>query len=172
MSVPYQRISSATSSDIQFYDPAAERRAASLDVEWDQYFTVGSQSILYQLEFSWYPKYVEVAVGAWYYKNNASGRLISAFDPTKLILDNQILVQLDCYKAVEIFYSTLVTDVSNINEVDAENYKFARDRYQKTWDEAVQLSNFYDLYGDGVITKLEENYNQDISYYTNNQRYF
>ena len=51
MSVPYQRISSATVEDIQFYDPAAERRAAALGVDWAPYFKVGSQEWLYKLEF-------------------------------------------------------------------------------------------------------------------------
>ena len=34
MSVPYQRISNATVEDIMFYDPAAERRASALNVDW------------------------------------------------------------------------------------------------------------------------------------------
>lgn len=172
MSVPYQRISNATATDITFYDPAAERRAAGLQADWDDYFRIGSQEILYALEFSWWPKYVEVAIGAWYFKNNEQGQLISAFDPTKLVLSDQTLRQLDCFKAVEIFYSTLVTDISNVNEVDAENYKFARKRYDDTWEKAVQLSNFYDLFSDGQITKLEENYQQDLEFFTNDRRYF
>ena len=36
MSVPYQRISNATVEDIAFYDPAAERRAAALNIDWAQ----------------------------------------------------------------------------------------------------------------------------------------
>lgn len=174
MSVPYQRISNATATDIIFYDPAAERRADSLAVNWDDYFRVGSQDILYMLEFSWWPKYVEIAFGAWYFKNNAQGELISAFDPTKLVLDDQTLKQLDVFKAVELFYASLVTDVSNVNEVDMTNYKFARNRFEDTWEKAVQLSNFYNLFGDDddVITKLEENYQQDYEYFTNDRRYF
>jgi hypothetical protein len=172
MSVQYQRISTASIADIIFYDPAAERRADSLDVKWDEYFQVASQDILYELEFSWYPKYVETAVGAWYYKNNSNGKLISAFDPTKLITSSQTLIQLDTFKAIELFYQSLVTDISNINEVDLANYKFSKKRYSDTWVKAVQLSNFYDLNLDGEITKLEENYLQDTAYMTGTRRFF
>jgi hypothetical protein len=41
MSVPFQRISNATVADIIFYDPAAERRAAQMQIDWDTYFNVG-----------------------------------------------------------------------------------------------------------------------------------
>lgn len=172
MSVPYQRVSNATIKDIQFYDPSAERRAASLDVGWDRYFHIGSQEILYQLEFGWWPLYVQQTVGAYYYKNNSAGRLISAFNPSLLMKDDQTLIRLDTFRAVLEFYSTLVTDVSNMNEVDLNNYKYSQERYQREWDKALQLSNFYDLYQDGVITKLEENFNADAEFFTGDKRYF
>lgn len=172
MSVPYTRISNATSDDITFYDPAAERRAASMDVAWDDYFKIGSQEILYSLEFGWYPKYVENTVGAWYFKNDANGRMISAFDTSKLLKDDQTLIRLDVFKAVEQFYSTLVTDVSNVNEVDEKNWKHAKARYEAEWQKAVQLSNFYDLRTDGVIDKFEENMKADADYFNGDRRYF
>lgn len=172
MSVPYQRISEATVNDIIFYDPAAERRCASLGGDWDDYFHVGSQEILYQLEFGWWPKYVENTWGAWYFKNNAQGQVISAFDPSKLVKDDQTLIRLDVFKAVEEFYRTLVTDVSNINEVDRTNYDFAKQRYAIEYEKATQLSNFYDLFNDGTITKLEENYQADVDFFQGDRRYF
>lgn len=172
MSVPFQRISNATANDVQFYDPAAEKRAASLGVNWDDYFHVGSQEILYQLEFGWWPKYVENTWGAWYFKNNAEGKVISAFNPSKLMKDDQTLIRLDVFKAVEEFYRTLVTDVSNINEVDKINWDHAKMRYAQEYEKATQLSNFYDLYGDGIITKLEENYQADVDYFQGDRRYF
>jgi hypothetical protein len=172
MSIAYTRVSTASSTDIVFYDPAAERRAESLDVSWDDYFKVASQEVLYMLEFSWYPKYVEQTIGAWYFKNNSKGNMISAFDHEKLMKSNQLLVQLDTYKAIELFYQSLVTDISNVNEVDLANYKFARKRFADTWEKAVQLSNFYDINLDGEVTKLEENYLQDLQYLTGDRRYF
>ncbi len=172
MSVPYQRISDATTADIEFYDPAAERRAATLGISWDDFFQVGSQEILYMLEFSWWPKYVENVWGATYYQSNSQGQIISAFDPDLLVKSDQTLIRLDVFKAVEQFYATLVTDVSNVNEVDRENYKYARQRYVDEYDKAVQLSNFYDLYEDGTITKLEENWQEDPNYFNGDRRYF
>lgn len=172
MSVAYQRISVATDQDILFYDPAAERRAAALGVTWDDYFRVGSQEILYALEFSWWPKYVENVWGATYYQTNSQGQVISSFNPSKLVKTDQTLIRLDVFKAVEQFYSTLVTDVANVNDVDQQNYKFSRQRYVDEYDKAVQLSNFYDLYGDGTITKLEENWQEDPNYFNGDRRYF
>jgi hypothetical protein len=172
MSISYSRISNATVDDIIFYDPAAERRADSLDVNWDDYFRVGSQEILYSLEFGWWPKYVESTMGAWYFKNDAQGRMVTAFDTAKLLKDSQTLIRLDVFKAVEQFYSALVTDVSNINEVDEKNWKHAKARYEAEFTKAVQLSNFYDLRLDGIIDKFEENMKADAEYFTGDRRYF
>lgn len=172
MSVPYTRISVATVDDIIFYDPAAERRAASMNVVWDDYFKIGSQEILYSLEFGWWPKYVENTVGAWYFKNDALGRMVTAFDTSKLVKTDQTLIRLDVFKAVEQFYSTLVTDVSNINEVDSANWKHAKHRFENEWVKAIELSNFYDLRSDGIIDKLEENYKADVDYFNGDRRYF
>lgn len=172
MSVAFTRISTATVSDIIIYDPASERRADSLGVNWDTYFNIGSQEILYQLQWGWWPKYCEQTFGAYYFKNNSQGQLVTSFDPTKLIKDDQTLIRLDVFKAVEQFYQSLVTDVSNINEVDKTNYEFAKQRYQDEWTKAIQLSNFYNLYGNDTITSLEENYQADLNYFTGDRRYF
>jgi hypothetical protein len=86
--------------------------------------------------------------------------------------DSQVLKRLETFKAVEIFYEALVTDISNINEVDERNYKHAKMRFHEEWEKAVQLSNFYDLRSDGVIDKLEENRNADIDYFNGDRRYF
>ncbi len=172
MSVAYTRVSTASVDDIIFYDPAAERRADSLDVNWDTYFQIASQEILYQLEFGWWAKYVQNTLGAWYHKTDSTGRLVTAFDTGKLMKDSQILKRLETFKALEIFYQALVTDISNINEVDERNYKHAKERFLEEWDKAAQLSNFYDLRKDGVIDKLEENRNADVDYFMGDRRYF
>jgi hypothetical protein len=79
---------------------------------------------------------------------------------------------LDVFKAVEQFYMTLVTDTSNINEVDKTNWEFAKERYYNEWQKALQLSNFYDLSDDGFINKMEENYQADVNYFNGDRRYF
>lgn len=173
MSVPFQRVSIATVKNIQVYDPAAERRAESLDVNWDTYFNIGSQEILYQLEWGWWPTYVEnTSAGATYFTNNSRGQLISGFNPDLLIKSDQTLIRLDVFRAVVEFYSSLVTDVSNINEVDKTNYEFALERYNREWDKALQLSNFYDISRDGFVDKLEENYSADLNFMNGDRRYF
>ena len=154
MSVPYQRISNATVRDIQFYDPAAERRAAALNVDWEPYFKVGSQEWLYKLEFGWWQKYCDTVLGAYYYANLPNGQLISSFNPSLLIKNDQTLIRLDTFGAIQVFYESLVTDVSN---------------------KALQLMNFYDLYQDapnGPTTKLEENWTADVDYFNGDRRYF
>ena len=175
MSVPYQRVSNATVSDIIFYDPAAERRAAQMQINWDDYFKVGSQEILYQLEFGWWPKYCDNVVGAGYYTNLPNGQLISAFNPNLLIKNDQTLIRLDTFMAVKIFYESIVSDTSNVNSVDSANYGHALERYEKEWEKAIQLMNFYDLYQDapnGPTTKLEENCVADPDYFNGDRRYF
>ncbi|MFY8212569.1 MAG: hypothetical protein ACOVLB_07900 [Candidatus Nanopelagicus sp.] len=173
MSVPYQRISNATVKDIIFYDPASERRAANMNVNWEDYFHVGSQEWLYKLEFGWWQKYCDTVFGASYYTNNSKGQMITAFNPDLLLKDDQTLIRLDTFKAVEIFYESLVSDTSNVNDVDKANYDHAAARSQNEWTKALQLMNFYDLYEDGApTTKLEENWTADVDYFNNDRRYF
>lgn len=175
MSVPYQRISNATVADIIFYDPAAERRASQMNVNWDDYFKVGSQEILYQMEFGWWPKYCDTVFGASYYQNLPNGTLISSFNPSLLIKSDQTLIRLDTFMAVKIFYESIVSDVSNVNDVDKTNFDHALRRYQFEWEKALQLMNFYDLNQNapnGPTTKLEENWTADVDYFNNDRRYF
>jgi len=175
VSVPYQRVSNATIQDIIFYDPAAERRASQMQVDWDRYFHVGSQEILYQLEFGWWPKYCDTVFGASYYTNLPDGKLISAFNPNLLIKNDQTLIRLDTFMAVKVFYESIVSDTSNVNEVDTANFDHALRRYQAEMEKALQLMNFYDLNQDGPngpTTKLEENWTADPDYFTGDRRYF
>jgi hypothetical protein len=92
-----------------------------------------------------------------------------------LIKNDQTLIRLDTFKAVEIFYESIVSDPSNVNEVDQANYTHATNRYMKEWQKALQLMNFYDLNQDapdGPTTKLEENWTADVDYFNNDRRYF
>ena len=175
MSVPYQRISEATIDHILFYDPAAERKANALNVCWDDYFKVSSQEWLYKMEFGWWQNYCDNTLGTSYYANLPNGQLISSFNPNLLIKNDQTLIRLDTFGAVAEFYQSLVTDVSNTNEVDMQNYKFARERAENEWLKAQQLSNWYDLFRDnpnGPTTNLEENWTADQNYFNGDRRYF
>jgi hypothetical protein len=175
MSVPYQRVSNATVSDIIFYDPAAERRASQMQIDWDNYFKVGSQEILYKLEFGWWPKYCDTVFGASYYANLPNGQMVSAFNPGQLIKNDQTLIRLDTFMAVKIFYESIVSDTSNVNSVDTANFNHAVDRFEAEWTKALELMNFYDLNNDapdGPTTKLEENWTSDPDYFTGDRRYF
>ena len=175
MSVPYQRISNATVEDIAFYDPAAERRAAALNIDWAPYFKVSSQEWLYKLEFGFWPKYCDTVLGAYYYSNLPNGALISSFNPGQLMKNDQTLIRLDVFGAVLVFYESLVTEVSNMPEVDLANYEFAKSRAEKEWIKALELMNFYDLYQNspnGPATKLEENWTADVDYFNGDRRYF
>ena len=65
--------------------------------------------------------------------------------------------------------------VSNMNEVDRQNYDFAKMRCDNEWTKALELMNFYDLYQDapqGPTTKLEENWTADVDYFNGDRRYF
>jgi hypothetical protein len=175
MSVPYQRISEATVSDVIYYDPAAERRASQMNVNWDDYFKTASSLILLDMEFSWWPQYCDNVIGANYYSNLPNGQLISAFNPNLLIKNGITLIRLDTFKAIETFYSSLVSDTSNVNSVDAMNFNHSRDRFSAEWESATQLSNWYDLYQDrpsGPTTKLEEGWQVDPDFMSGARRFF
>jgi hypothetical protein len=77
--------------------------------------------------------------------------------------------------AIKIFYESIVSDTSNINDVDKSNFDHALRRYQAEWLKSQQIMNFYDLNQDapnGPTTKLEENWTADPDFFDNNRRYF
>ena len=62
-----------------------------------------------------------------------------------------------------------------MNDVDKMNYDFAKDRCDREWIKALELMNFYDLYGNspnGPTTKLEENWTADVDYFNGDRRFF
>jgi hypothetical protein len=127
------------------------------------------------MEFGWWPKYCDTVLGATYYTNLPNGALISSFNPSLLIKNDQTLIRLDTFMAVKIFYESIVSDVSNVNDVDKVNFDHALRRYQFEWEKALQLMNWYDLNQDapnGPTTKLEENWTADVDYFNNDRRYF
>jgi hypothetical protein len=172
------KISSATPEDLAFYDRAAYRRMEQVH-NGDQdhmiqttYFPKASLELLIMFEMGWWPQYVEKTLGAFYYKQNATGTTVTAFDPTCLVKTNQSLIQLEIYKAVEIFYSTLVTDNSNINEKDMANHAFARKRFEEEWLKCVEESYFYDRLKTGVIGVYNQNFTADPNFFEGDRRYF
>jgi hypothetical protein len=166
----------------------------------DQYITStlfpkASIELLNMLEFGWWALYVERTLGAFYYKGAQSGTpqaspaappssgsitvpaaaagiTMTAFNPAQLAKQNQTLIQLECYKAVELFYSTLVTDNSNINDKDAANFNFARKRFEEEWEKAIQESYFYDQRALGFIGTYQQNWLQDTNFFEGDRRYF
>ena len=180
--VGLNKISSATPADLQFYDKSAYRRMEQVhngDQDYEiqtLYFPKASIEMLNLFEFGWWPLYVERTLGAFYYQlksgSPGDGLTMTAFDPAKLAKVNQTLIQLEVYKAVEIFYSTLVTDNSNINQKDAANLNFARKRFEEEWEKAIQESYFYDLKGIGFIGTYQQNWMADVNAFEGDRRYF
>jgi hypothetical protein len=172
------KISKATQDDLLFYDRAAYRRMEQItsgdqdDLIMSTLFPKASIEILVMLEMGWWPQYVEKTLGAFYYKGGPGGQTVTAFDPTSLVKANQTLIQLEVYKAIEIFYSTLVTDNSNINEKDAANHHFARKRFEEEWLKAVEESYFYDRLKTGVISVFQQNFTADVNLFEGDRRYF
>ena len=180
------KISNATPLDIAFYDRAAYRRMEQMfgantslypsgqDGEITYiFFPKASIEMLNLFEFGWWPLYVERTLGAFYYQQSQkTNQTITAFLPGSLVKDNQTLIQLEVYKAVEIFYSTLVTDNSNINEKDAKNHQFARLRFEEEWEKAIQESYFYDLRGLGEIGIYQQSWLADPNFFEGDRRYF
>lgn len=186
--VGLNKISSAKPSDLQFYDRSAYRRMeqvakADPTFEGDQDYMItsllfpkASIELLSMFEFGWWNLYVERTLGAYYYKGNPNdpglGQTMTAFEPSRLAKDNQRLIQLECFKAVEIFYSTLVTDNSNKNDKDAANLNYSRKRFEEEWEKAIQESAFYDQKNQGFIGTYQQDWLVDGNFFEGDRRYF
>jgi hypothetical protein len=176
--VGVNKISNATPEDLAFYDRSAYRRMEQVttggqdDLITLTLFPKASIELLNMFEFGWWPQYVEKTLGAFYYRQAPNGMTMTAFDPSKLVKVNQTLVQLEVYKSIEIFYGTLVTDNSNINEKDKVNLNFARKRFEEEWAKAVQESYFYDLKSAGFIGTYQQNWLADVNSFEGDRRYF
>jgi len=173
------KLSIAKPEDLAFYDRSAYRRMEQISNGDQDYlitstlFPKASIEMMVLLEFGWWAMYVERTLGAFYYKPSAAtNQTITAFDVTKLVKQNQTLIQLECYKAVEIFFSTVVTDNSNQNEKDKANYNFSRKRFEEEWEKAKQESYFYDMKGLGEIGTYQQNWLADINAFEGDRRYF
>lgn len=173
------KLSTATPEDLAFYDRSAYRRMEQISNGDQDYlitstlFPKASIEMINMLEFGWWPSYVERTLGAFYYMPSpTTGQTITAMDVTKLVKQNQSLIQLECYKAVEIFYSTVVTDNSNQNEKDKANYNFSRKRFEEEWEKAKQESYFYDMKGAGEIGTYQQNWLADQNVFEGDRRYF
>jgi len=189
------RISNATSgnnvtngqpNDMLFYDRACYKRmeqvfAGDQDYQLDAvFYPKASIEMLNMFEFGWWPLYVERTLGAFYYQADpVTGVTVTAFNPAQLVKQNQTLVRLECFKVAEIFYSTIVTDNSNINEKDAKNYDFARRRFEEEWEKAIQESYYYDLMNTQVthpshpvIGTYQQSWLADVNFFEGDRRYF
>jgi hypothetical protein len=180
------RTSGAQAGDMQFYDRAAYRRmeqvfAGDQDYQLQvTFFPRASIEMLNQFEFGWWPLYVERTLGAFYYTQDPqTGLTVTAFNPQLLVKQNQTLVRLECFKVSEIFYSTIVTDNSNVNEKDAANYQFSRKRFEEEWQKAIQESYYYDLLNTQathpnhpVIGTYQQSWQSDVNFFEGDRRYF
>lgn len=171
------RVSNATVDDVAFYDRAGYKRIDQL-TKGDQdtllintLLPKASIELLIALEVSWWPTF---AANRNLNANKiVSGKTVTAFDPAKLIKQGQPLIELEVFKAAELFYSTIVTDVANVNEKDAANYEFAAKRFSDAWTKATMESAFYDVDSDTTIDQDENASDQvDPAYYNGDRRYF
>jgi hypothetical protein len=176
------RVSSASIGDIQYYGPAAYRRMEQVfKGEQDgqiitQMFPRASIELLLMFEDAWWPSYITKAARTtlWSVKQDEPGKgmLMTGFVPANLVRANQWLVEVEVYLVIAKFYETLINDNANINEKDKFNWKIARERFHDRWSDIMQASHFYDVNTDGFISKIEENNDTDINYYSEDRRYF
>lgn len=152
------QISTADFDTVNFYDPAAIRRAESLDVDIVEYLSVAGDMVRDALETVWYP-------------NSILYRGRGTFNPLLIKRENETIRRLEVLKAVELFYETIVTDPAAINEVDKSNHAYSQLRYEREWNRAVHLGNFYDFDGDGTIEDHERPQNERDSF-GQNQRWY
>jgi hypothetical protein len=139
-------------------------------------FPKASIAILLMLEEAWWPNYITKAARTtmWATKltDPGKGQLMTGFIPANLVKQNQWLIELETYKVIALFYENLINDNANINEKDKFNWELASQRYENRWSECMQASHFYDVNSDGFISKIEENNDMDLNYYSDDRRYF
>ena len=178
------RLSTAGIAEVQFYNSAAYRRMEQV-YKGDQdgqlmsmLFPKATIELLLLLEEAWWPTYITKAARTtlWRVKPAGSGagagQLMTGFVPANLVKTNQWLIEIETYKVVEKFYESLITDNANINQKDKFNFDTARQRFLDRWSDIMQASHFYDVNGDGFISKIEENNDFDVNYYSEDRRYF
>jgi hypothetical protein len=166
------RVSTATAETIRKYDPAAERRAESLGVAWEDYLDESSEVLYEDLEAGWFPRYVERnSKGVFRYRADG-GMVLSNFNRALILHDNITIIRLHCFRAIELFYSTVVSDISNVNEVDRENLLHTIRRSRDEWERALQLNNFYDVDLNGIIDKQESGLQDPAAFINRDRRYF
>jgi hypothetical protein len=172
------RVSTADVAEVQYYSPAGYRRMEQV-FKGDQdsqlqnvMLPKATIEILLMLEEAWWPTYITKAARTTLWSVGANGQLITGFKPENLVKTNQWMIELETYLVVAKFYETLVNDNANINEKDKFNWEIARERFQSRWNDCMQASHFYDVNSDGMISKIEENNDMDINYYSEDRRYF
>lgn len=172
------RVSVADPSYIQYYSPAGYKRMTQV-YAGDQdgqlttiLFPRASIEILLLLEEAWWPMYITKAARTTLWSVSPNGQLITGFKPQNLVKTNQWLIELECFLVLSKFYETVVADNANINEKDKFNWETARERFQSRWTDCMQASHFYDVNNDGLISKIEENNDTDINFYSDDRRYF
>ena len=176
------RVSSATPMDVQYYNAAAYKRMTQV-FNGDQdgmlittLFPKASIEILLDLEQYWWPNYVTKAAGTRLWTTKLSGRgtgqLMTGFDPTCLVKQNQLLIEVEVFTLVKRFYESLINDNANINEKDKFNYATAAERQRDRWNDLMSVMYFYDVNHDGFISKLEENSDIDSAILDSDRRYF
>jgi hypothetical protein len=171
------RVSTAGLSDVQYYNAAAYRRMEQVykgnqdDMLINTMFPKASIEILLMLEESWWPYYTTKAAMTILWQTK-QGQLVTGFKPELLVKTNQWLVELETFKVVEKFYESIISDNANINEKDQYNYKVASERFLNKWNDVYQASHFYDVNNDGLISKIEENNEMDLNYFSEDRRYF
>jgi hypothetical protein len=171
------RVSTAGVSDVQYYNAAAYRRMEQVykgnqdDILVNTMFPKASIELLLVLEESWWPQFVTKAAKTLLWQT-INGNLVTGFKPELIVKTNQWMIEVETYKVIEKFYESIITDNANINEKDQYNYKVANERFQNKWNDIMQAQHFYDVNGDGVISKIEESNDMDVNYYAEDRRYF
>jgi hypothetical protein len=161
-------ISKADHKIVLKYDPSAEKRAATLQVDWNTYLDEASDLLWEELEFGWYPRYAERMSIATY--KTVNGYKTSTFNRMAVDNDNQTITRLHVFKALEMFYANLVTDTSNVNQVYAENYRYSKERFDQEWQRLLYLNNIYDNNLTGRVDPVDIAISEDTSFVNRNRR--
>lgn len=128
------------------------------EIDVETYLDKASEYVLRVLKYDWWKKY-SAEHGYSETVIDSNGNRVSAFDHTKLVLDNPDLINIHSYYTLYLIYRGISTQLSSTFETAQRNSDFWRGEFETYFERLTAVSDFYDYDEDGVQDFEEQNDN-------------